>query len=236
MTIRADPGTKDKYIQVIIPAFNESESLPIVLRSVTSFVTGIPVRVLVVDDGSTDGTPRLAQQLGAQVISHTDNRGQGAALMTGFTAATQRNCFAVVSLDADGQHNPSEIENLLLPIINGEADFVIGSRFLGESSMDRMERLLGIRFLSVIVSFAIGQRITDPTNGFRAIRRKCLPLFRLREERFSAPELIVQARKQGLRISEVPVTVRNRHAGQTKKPRIRYLMGLLKALLRAIIG
>lgn len=223
------------HIGVVVPAFNEIGSLPEVLSSIPGSVLGISVQVIVIDDGSTDGTSKLAEQFGVRFIHHLRNQGQGAALSRGFQTAFEEGCLVAVSLDADGQHDPRDIKKLVRPIVEGDADFTLGSRFRAGDTAIPLERALGIRLLSMLTSLVIGQKIEDVTNGFRAIGGQWLNQFRLIERRFNAPELLVQARKLQMKIREIPITVYERSAGQTKKPRIRYMVGLIFALFRATL-
>ncbi len=224
------------HIQVVIPAFNEVNSLEKVLDALPLEIQGIPVQALVVDDGSTDGTPELARQMGAEIISLGKNRGQGAAIAAGMRAAAEHGCQFCVCLDADGQHDPRQIEEILQPILHGRADFVLGSRFRGVNDSNDTERMLGIRFLSLLVSILLWQRITDATNGFRAIRREYLSIARTLDERFNSIELLIRAKKLRLRIAEVPVRISRRTSGHTKKPRLRYFFGLVKAMIRGVVS
>lgn len=226
---------RSAHIGVVVPAFNEIESLPEVLSSIPDSVLGISVKVIVIDDGSTDGTSELAGQNGVRFIHHLRNQGQGAALSRGFRVAFEEGCLVAVSLDADGQHDPGDIKRLVRPILEGRADFTLGSRFRSGDTAIPIDRALGIRLLSMLTSLVIGQRIEDVTNGFRAIGGQWLNRFRLIERRFNAPELLVQARKLRMKIREIPITVYERTAGQSKKPRIRYMVGLIFALFRATL-
>lgn len=224
------------HVQVVIPAFNEVDSLENVLEALPREVRGIAVDALVVDDGSTDGTSKLAKQMDIETISLRHNRGQGMAISVGLKIAAERGCLVCVCLDGDGQHDPMELRDVIDPILNNHADFVIGSRFIGSNFSDDNERILGIRFLALLMSVMLWQRLTDPTNGYRAFRGGVLPYLRTLDEEFNALELLVRARKSGLRIAEVPVKVRKRVAGQTKKPRFLYFLGLLRALFLGLVS
>lgn len=230
-----DAHVEHTRIAAIIPAFNEGESLASVLESLPTSIFGHSLIILVVDDGSTDGTASVGEAGGAKVIRHRVNLGQGAAIRTGMKRASEFGAQFALSLDADGQHDPHQIETVIWPILGNEADFVIGSRFLGGSLTGTPERVLAIRVLSIIASIITGQRVTDPTSGFRAWNLTSLGNLKLHEDQFNALELIIQARKHRLRLVEVPVTMKARVAGQSKKPRIRYLVGLLRALLLSMV-
>ena len=131
------------------------------------------------------------------------NRGQGDALRTGFALALERKAAIVVTMDADGQHRPEDLPELLAPILADEADYVQGSRYLGEYDDAGGARDLGIRVFTRLINATSGAGITDCTNGFRAIRGESLARLRLEEPRFSAAELIMESARQGLRIREV---------------------------------
>lgn len=229
---RTDGGTE--IIQVVIPAYNEEESIESVVRELPDSVYDYHVRPLVVSDGSVDGTARRAEANGTLVVEHLINQGQGGALQTGFEIAKQNNAEIVVTMDGDGQHPPDELKRLIRPIVEDKADFVMGSRYLGDDgSGNGPVRRAGIWTFTKIINILTKSNITDCTNGFRAIRGSRIGDLRLTEERFSAPELIIEARKHGLRVKELPITVQERNAGESKKPQIRYALGLSRAIITA---
>ena len=218
---------------VVIPAYNEQEAIRGVLTKVPKEVLGYGVDALVVVDGSTDGTEAVALEHDFPVASHVVNRGQGDALRTGFEIARVEGADVVVNMDADGQHLSEEMERLVAPIANDEADYVMGSRFLGRYEEAGGARHLGITLFSRFISALSGQKITDSTNGFRAIRGSLLHKLDLREDRFSAAELILEAVKKGLRVKEVPITILRRAEGVSKKPRrLGYPLGFLRVILQ----
>ena len=220
-------------IAVIMPAFNEEKGLEKLLPSLPSQVCGQSLRALVIVDGAQDQSAAVARHYAVPVTSHVVNRGQGDALRTGFELALQDGVDIVMTMDADGQHRPDEIERLVAPILAGEADFVMGTRFLGHYDDRGSKRHVGILGFSALISLLSGVRITDCTNGFRAIRASALTQLELRENRFSAPELIMEAVGKGLRIKEVPVSILSRYEGESKKPRSwRYPLGFALVILR----
>jgi glycosyltransferase involved in cell wall biosynthesis len=187
-----------------------------------------------VDDGSLDGTAEEARQAGAIVGSHQRNLGQGDALRTGFAVAARLGARVVVTMDADGQHDPAELSELVGPVVAGEADYVQGSRFLGQYDDAGGARDLGIRLFSTLISLLGRTAVTDCTNGFRAVNGASLSRLHLVEDRFSAPEILLEAAGRGLRIREVPVHIRSRETGHSKKPRgVGYPWGFLGAILRS---
>jgi glycosyltransferase involved in cell wall biosynthesis len=205
-----------------------------VLRSLPATVCGLPVRVVVVDDGSNDRTADEAREAGAIVALHRRNLGQGDALRTGFALAQRLGARIVVTMDADGQHNPAELPDLVGPIVAGEADYVQGSRFLGTYDDAGGARDLGIRGFTRLIRLLTRTKVTDCTNGFRAIDGAGLARMRLVEDRFSAAEILIQAAGHGLRIREVPVHIRSREVGTSKKPRgLGYASGFFGAIVRS---
>ncbi|MFC6725028.1 glycosyltransferase family 2 protein [Halobium palmae] len=217
---------------VVIPAYNEAGSIRDVVRSVPESVHGYDVRTLVVSDGSTDETARVVEGTAASIVEHPRNQGQGGALKTGFEIARQHGADAVVTMDADGQHPADQLDRLLAPIHADEADYVVGSRYTGvDNSGNGLTRQSGIRAFTKIINVMTKADITDCTNGFRAIRGSKLDELTLTEERFSAPELIIEARKNGLRIREIPVSIAERETGTTKKPKLGYAFGLFRTIL-----
>ena len=138
-----------------------------------------------------------------------------------------------MTMDADGQHQADDMPSLVQPVIDGEADYVMGSRFLGEYEESGGWRHAGIVVFTKAINLLGGVNLTDCTNGFRAIRASSLEKLELNEDRFNAPELIMEAAKKGLRIKEVPVTILKRAAGESKKPpRLGYPLGFLATIVR----
>jgi HAMP domain-containing protein len=224
-------------ILVVVPAWNEAESLPGVLAAVPSEIHGMRTQVLVVDDASRDGTRRAALEAGAHVVTHPVNGGQGAALQTGYLVAERIGVDIVVTMDADGQHDPAQIERLVGPIVRDEADFVVGSRRQGE--YDREEgaggtaRNVGITLYTGLMNLLGGTDVSDVANGFRAIRASRLAEIVFTEDQFHNPELLIGAARSGLRIAEVPITILRRTAGTSKKGgTLRYGLGFLRVVIR----
>lgn len=225
-------------VLVCIPAYNEAEALPQVLAEIPPQVAGLDTHVLLIDDGSTDGTPALARAHGIRVVQHPVNSGQGAALQTGYLVAEQLGAEVVVTMDADGQHDPTQIERLVLPIVSGELDFVIGSRVTGEYEREAGNggavRAFGVGAYTRMTNVLGGTAISDIASGFRAIRASKLAAIAFTEDQFHNPELLMGAVRAGLRVGEVPITIRRRAAGVTKKPStLRYGIGFLKVMVRS---
>ncbi len=204
-------------VTVVIPAFNEAATLRHTLSAIPSSAGGLPIHALVVSDGSDDDTPRIASQGGAYVCHSPVRRGQGAALRLGYHLAQRYGSHYVVTLDADGQYLPSEIEGLLQPIMDGAADFVQGSRRLGGYELESRLRIAGVFLFGWLISVLTRHPITDSSNGFRAIRTDVLGHLTLKEDQYHASELLMGAILKGYRVIERPVTMLRRQAGQTKK-------------------
>lgn len=222
----------DGNIMIIIPAYNEADAIRGVLARTPKELLGYRVDTVVVVDGATDGTEAVVAQHDLPVATHIVNRGQGDALRTGFEIAQMEGADIVVNMDADGQHRPEELEKLISPIIKDEADFVMGSRFKGHYDDAGGARHTGIVIFSRLITLLAGVKITDCTNGFRAIRGSDLQKLDLREDRFNSAELILQAAKHGLRIREVPISIMTRTSGESKKPkRLGYPLGFLRVII-----
>jgi Glycosyl transferase family 2 len=220
-------------VAVVVPAYNEAENVGSVLDRIPSEVCGTETAVLVVDDGSRDDTGEVAVAHGAVVARHVINRGGGAALRTGYRLMAESGASVVVTLDADGQHLPSEMERLVEPVLSGEVAVAHGSRVLGESDANHPARELGIVFFNRMVSLITRTKVTDCSNGYRAVRADVLPALVLRQEQFHTSEFMIEAIKRGVPAKEVPVTVVSRLHGHSKKPAVvRYGVGFANAIVR----
>jgi Glycosyl transferase family 2 len=220
-------------IAIVVPAYNEAENVGKVLDLMPSEVCGAETAVLVVDDGSRDGTGDVAAAHGAVVARHVTNRGGGAALRTGYRLMADSGAEIVVTLDADGQHLPSEMERLVRPVLEREVDVAHGSRVLGEADGNAFARELGIVFFNRLVSLITRTRVSDCSNGYRAVRASVLPQLVLRQEQFHTSEFMIEAIKRGVPAKEVPVTVAKRLHGSSKKPAVvRYGLGFANAIVR----
>jgi hypothetical protein len=220
-------------IAVLIPAYNEAENIGYVLDRIPEEVCGVETAVLVVDDGSRDGTGDAAAERGAAVARHVINRGGGAALRTGYRLMVDSGAEIVVTLDADGQHLPSEMARLVEPVLSGSFDMAHGSRVLGHADDNQFAREMGIVFFNRLVSLITRTHVTDCSNGYRAVRTSVLPQLVLRQEQFHTSEFMIEAIKRGIPATEVPVTVEKRLSGHSKKPAVvRYGMGFANAIVR----
>jgi polyprenyl-phospho-N-acetylgalactosaminyl synthase len=192
---------------VIVPAFNERE---VILSALQSLIQS-HYSVVVIDDGSTDGTGALITNCPVYFLRHPINLGQGAALQTGMSFAVQEGAEIIVHFDADGQHSIEDIESLIAPLRKGEADVVLGSRFLRQldtSAVPPHKRLM-LRAAVVVNWFVTGVWLTDAHNGFRALTADAAKRIRLRENGFAhATEIISEIRRAGLRYVEKPTSIR----------------------------
>ena len=206
-----------KEITVIIPVLNEAENLKELLSNFPDTFKRRPLGILVVDDGSIDDTVSVVREAGCVAVSNPFNRGGGSALRLGYDIAIAGGAEIIITMDGDGQHRPMDIENLLKPILSDTADFVIGSRILGEREKDSVVRWFGIHFFNRVINLISGTRITDCSNGFRAFRVESLKKILFLQDQFHTAELIIEAAKKGIRIDEAPVTVLKRFSGISKK-------------------
>ncbi|HXW37860.1 MAG TPA: glycosyltransferase family 2 protein [Nitrososphaerales archaeon] len=187
-----------------IPAYNEESSIAKVVMLASKFVDA----VVVCDDGSSDLTGEIASRMGAIVVMHDRNLGYGAALRSLFSKAEELGADAVVTLDGDGQHLPSDISAIMTPVLSGEADLVIGSRFLGSSDAPNY-RVVGVRAATALVRGATGLDVSDAQSGFRAYSQKALRSIEITDDGMGASvEILQKAVQVGLKVVEVPVNIR----------------------------
>ncbi|MFH1399424.1 MAG: glycosyltransferase family 2 protein [Candidatus Woesearchaeota archaeon] len=194
-----------KKVFIVIAAYNEQEQIGKVVEGLRK--EGYS-NIVVVDDGSTDNTTKIAGK-GATVIRHVINMGQGAALQTGIDFAVEHGADIVVTFDADGQHQAKDIKKLLRPILNGEADVTLGSRFLSVHSDMPLLRRLFLKIGVVVLLVMYGIRLTDSHNGLRAFSREAAEKIEIRCNRMDhASEIPEQIHKKKLRYQEVPVSIK----------------------------
>lgn len=198
------PSNPFYAVWVIVPAFNEATTI----TSVVADLVRRDYAVVVVDDGSTDGTGTSAAAAGAKVVTHACNLGQGAALQTGLQYALRHGAETLVTFDADGQHGASDIGALVEALSAQSADFALGSRFLGGTvGMPESRRLL-LKLATWFTRLSSGLAITDTHNGLRAMTRRGASTIVLRQNRMAhASELLHHIARSGLRYVEVPVTI-----------------------------
>ncbi len=220
----------------IVPAYNEAASIGGVVEEMRRVDPGM--EVLVVDDGSIDQTARIAAESGARVVRLPYNLGIGGAVQTGYQYAREHDFDLAVQVDGDGQHDPREIEKLLQPILDGDADMVVGSRFAGTVVYRAPRtRRLGIRIFATVVSLIVRQRVTDPTSGFRAVNRRAIRLFAADYPHdYPEVEATVLVFRHRLSMAEVPVAMRTRTSGRSSITWFRSVYYMVKVLLALFIG
>lgn len=226
----------ERKILVIVPAFNECGNIQRTVEEV--FRQRQDVDVVVIDDGSSDLTVQEARQTTAAVISLPFNLGIGGAVQTGFQFAHSRGYEFAIQVDGDGQHDPQFISAILEPLVSGQSDIVVGSRFvppfLGYQSS--FVRRIGIHFFARLIRGLTGYHITDPTSGFRAFNRKAIQAFAEEyPQDFPEPESIVIAKRWGMRVTEVPVSMRKRFSGLSSIRYLRTLYYMLKVTFAILL-
>lgn len=221
---------------VIIPAYNEGARIGEVVRGVRETVPEYDV--LVVDDGSRDNTGLGAMAAGAEVISHPFNLGYGVAIQTGYKYALAQDYEYLVQMDGDGQHDPSFIPMLLAPVMAGETDFTLGSRFLGIGNYEPSGvRRVGMVFFRTLVSWLIGQHITDSTSGYQAFNRRVIRFFSTEVFPCDYPDadMLITLHRAGFRIREVPVRMCPNPTGKSMHSGWKPLYYLFKMLLSIFV-
>lgn len=227
----SDPVEAMRLIAVI-PAYNEEPTIGTVVLRTRVHVD----HVIVVDDGSTDETARVAILAGAEVIRSPVNQGKAQAIMKGFDRAKEYNPLAVVMLDADGQHNPAEIPDLLKPVLSGKADLVVGSRFLNGTNKIPKHRILGQKTLNLFTNAGSGAKSTDTQSGFRVLGRRALLNLDFHSEGYNIEsDMITHFTQRDLMIKEVPIGVSYNVTNGHKKNPISHGLDILGHII-GIIG
>jgi len=199
-----------KKLLVIIPAFNEEEKIGEVIQKIPRKIREISeIHTLVIDDGSTDNTARIADDLGAEVIKNHYNMGVGVAFSTGLQYALDNNFDLMVNIDGDAQFNPEDIPRLLGPIINDNVDFVTASRFIDKDYFPKMplSKFWGNKLMSILISKLIGKRFYDVSCGFRAYSKKALMSLNLQGKFTYTQETFIDLSFKRLKIVEIPIRV-----------------------------
>ena len=220
---------------VIIPAYNEENSVGRVVEEVKTYIP--QEDILVINDGSTDLTSEKARASGAMVLDLPFNLGIGGAMQAGYKYAFENGYDIAIQVDGDGQHDPKEIPKLLQALEEKKVDMVIGSRFLSISGFkSSLMRRVGISILSKTISWIVGQRMTDPTSGFRAANREAIRLFASNyPQDYPEPEVLVLLSRYGLKMVEVPIGMSQRHSGESSITKIRSIYYMVKVLLSILV-
>ena len=217
---------------ILIPAFNEGARIGEVVHRVRDMYPNFDV--VVVNDGSRDDTALAARTAGAEVVSHPFNMGYGVAIQTGYKFALAKGYDFLVQIDGDGQHDPAYIRHLLAPVLAGETDFALGSRFLGAESYEpSLARRAGMIFFRQLVSWLIGQKITDSTSGFQAFNRPVIRFFTTEVFPCDYPDadMLITLHRAGFRIREVPVRMFASASGKSMHRGWKPLYYMFKMLL-----
>ena len=207
--------TKPPKILIVIPAHNEEKNIGAVLKGIQNQSPGLPI--LVINDGSSDNTEKVVLEHNAEVISLPYNSGYGIALQTGFLYAVKNDFSIVIQMDSDGQHDPANIKDLIEAVQKDNCDVVIGSRFLSKDSYkSSLARHAGMLLFGSIASFLCGQKVTDPTSGFQALKGQAIHFAASDNYPPDYPDadFIILLNRCGFRVKEIPVTM---HASPEKE-------------------
>lgn len=221
-------------VLLIIPAYNEAENIE---RVVEKLIRNFPqYDYVVVNDGSSDGTGELCMEKGYQVLNLPINLGIGGAVQTGYRYALKYGYDIAIQLDGDGQHDAAYVKKLIEPLLAGEADVVIGSRFLRrEGFQSSRSRRIGINILSDLIWICTGKRIRDVTSGFRAVNRRFISIYAEDyPSDYPEPEAIITAVMHRGRVAEVPVVMKEREGGTssiTFRKSVYYMIKVTLAIL-----
>ena len=214
------PDFKPEPLVVLFCAYEEEGNIGHVLDKMPTNVNGEGYSTLVVVDGGSDRTAEICRSYpDVVVIEFPTNLGHGVALQVGYRFCIERGAKYIVTVDADGQNDPVEIPDLLVPLIKDEADFVVASRRLGVDNTSDRFRKVGVNFFSFIMNRMTGSHLTDTSNGYRALRVTMMAdvIDRLEQEQYQTAELLITCLKRGWRVAEVPTNWYPRHSGTTKK-------------------
>jgi glycosyltransferase involved in cell wall biosynthesis len=224
-------------LAVVIAALNETSGIGPVIDEIPATISDLAVSVLVIDDGSTDGTAEVAREHGALVCRLERNCGHGTALRAGYRIAREGGARYIATLDADGQWDPGDLPAMVSLLENDRADLVIGSRRLGRTENTDAVRNAGVRFFSALISLTTGTRVTDSSSGLRAMRVEVTAKVRQTQPQYQTSELLIGSIMNGFRVAEVPTVMRVRNAGESKKGKnafygVRYFQVISRTLLR----
>jgi len=235
----------EKRILVAIPAYNEQDTIGSVIKKVR--MSKEDVGILVIDDGSSDKTAQVAKELGANVVIRlSSNMGYGVAVQTAYKYALEAGYDYLVQLDADGQHDPAYIPNLLEVVMSDQADMAVGSRFLeqsrkaGETSPDYSAgraRKLGIRLFAFLTSLLIGKKITDPTSGYRALNTRAMGFLARDFFPYDYPDadVLLMVHRAGHAIMEIPMAMNRRDTGRSMHRGLKPVYYVFKMFLSLFI-
>lgn len=221
-------------VMLFMPAFNEEASVGKVVARIPAFVAGRQVIPVIVDDGSTDSTVAAARAAGAEIVEMGMNRGLGAAVRTGLGYAVEKGAAAVAFCDADGEYAPEELERLISPILDGKADYVVGSRFTGTISRMLPHRRFGNKVLTLMLRLVTRRPISDGQSGYRAFSRECAASAEVIHDFNYAQVLTIDLLGKGFRYHEVPISYSFRETGRSFVRLGRYLRKVIPAIHREL--
>ena len=202
-------------ITVGIPAYNEEKNIAKIIVKLKKTVD----QILVCDDGSTDSTCAIAESLGVTVIKHQKNSGYGMAIRSIFLKAREINADVLVTIDADGQHKVEDINKIIKPIVDGQADISIGSRFLAEDDNTPSYRKLGVKIITKVTNSSLSEKVTDAQSGFRAYNNKVLQSLTPSDSGMGiSTEILIKSSNLGLKIAEVPTVIQYEGDTSTQNP------------------
>ena len=230
------PTAEFKSLLIVVPAFNEEASIANVLHETHEALPG--VRVLVIDDCSTDATASLARQASAQVLSLPHHLGLGGAVQAGYKLAYELGYEFVIRIDGDGQHDPRDVPLLFRALRDSGCQMVIGSRFLDDDALHTsFMRKMGVRFFRAILRPILGQPVRDPTSGFVGVNREALQVFS-RSFPLEYPEIeaLVVLQRRAFRFVEVPVRMRRRLGGRSSITAVKSVYYILHVLLGVLVN
>jgi len=213
----SNPGLRLPPVVVVVAAYDEQDCIAGVLERIPPEALDLAIATVVVDDGSGDRTSEVSLAHGVHVARLQRNCGHGVALRVGYQLAREHGALYIVTVDADGQWDPAEIPGVLAPLIEGEADFVIGSRVLGRADTDDSLRQAGVHVFARLVRVLTGVPVTDTSSGFRAMRAEITAVVRQEQVQYQTSELLIGAIYGGYRIAERPIVMHKRTAGESKK-------------------
>lgn len=213
------PDAHFEPVVVLIASYLEADNIGAVLKAVPQTVEGLRISTLVVVDGGDDGTEGIVAGHGAYCARLPVNMGHGVALRLGYRLAREHGARYVVTVDADGQNDPTEIPDLLAPVLAGTKDFVIGSRRLGRDDTTDRFRRAGVVLFAAVISVLTGQHLTDTSSGFRALRMEVLEDVTLEQDQYQTAELVISAAMRHWRLGERPTVWHPRASGESKKGR-----------------
>lgn len=220
---------------VIIPAYNEETNISSLIESLNDI--DLLIDIVVINDCSTDNTSSICKKMGVSVIDLPCNLGIGGAVQTGYKYAREQGYDIAIQVDGDGQHKPEYIRALIEPIIKGEADMVIGSRYIDKKGFQSTWlRRVGIHYFSKLIKLLTKQTVTDPTSGFRACNKQLVNLFAQRYPKdYPEPESIVFLRRRNFRLTEVPVVMQERFGGISSINPLKSVYYMIKVSIAILI-